>query len=294
MPRPDPHLSGNKVSHAWQHWLRLQFMFLLRRNSNRYKAVKKYKRKLFGFEKVYILLEHPKCGRTWLRYMLCQAEALAHGVPLRNTVHSVWYARHSLPRVSYDHGFKDLVPLSEYSLDFTKMHPGVQGCIFMVRKPERVMVSWYYQCRFRENLFEGSLPDFIRHPLLGIQFYVQYVEHYFQHIQQINHTVITYEDLKRDPAATLAKVLEFVHLKISPESVEKIVANSTFEQMKRLEQSSSLGVEWLQSDSKDPRTWKVRSGGQEKLADILSPPDLEYIRSCYEQSPVFRELGYVS
>ena len=42
--------------------------------------------KVMGGIPWHVLLEHPKCGRTWLRYMINLAEASHYNVPLRYTL----------------------------------------------------------------------------------------------------------------------------------------------------------------------------------------------------------------
>lgn len=71
----------------------------------------------------YLLIEHPKCGRTWLRYMIHQAEAKSYDIPLRNMMYEIWYPKYCLPRVDYGHRFSIGAP-DPYS-----------GFILLVRRP---------------------------------------------------------------------------------------------------------------------------------------------------------------
>jgi hypothetical protein len=277
-----------------EHLLRLAFHRFLKRNPARYNQAKAWRRRLFGYHPVYLLLEHPKCGRTWLRYMVNQAESAAYGVPLQNTVENVWCGRHNLPRLGVQHGFKPGQPHKPFAYDLPNLPDYVRGVMLLVRRPERVMVSWYHQCRFRENLYSGDISSFLRDPGLGIRFYVRYVEHYLAKLKQCRRgLLLTYEEMRADPEGVLARVLEFIELELPRRQVAEIVRNSSFSRMQALQNSGELWVPWLASDPNDPRTWKVRSGGKEDLAEVLSPEDLDYLRSCYQDSPAFRELGYV-
>lgn len=276
---------------AGYHALKLYLHLLLRRPELRPLAWR-VKRLLIGGCDQYVVIEHPKCGRTWLRYMIHQAEAIACGVPLRNTMYEVWYRQHALPRVNYVHGFKPGRPLAERAMAIGTGDPRQKGFILLVRQPERVMISYYHQLAFRERVFEGTLAEFIRDPHHGIDNYVAWVEHYHGALQAVPHLVVTYERLRADTEGELAALLRFVGLPLPPEAVARIVENSSLDRMRELEERRSYDVGWLLSDSGDPRARKVRSGGSEALAESFSGDDLRFLASRYERSQVFARLGY--
>ena len=93
----------------------------------------------------YTHIEYPKCGRTWLRYMLCQAQAVKYDIPLRNCMHDICYKELDLPRIYYVHGVNPLKSFGEYSYRRHLNQVGKpKGVIFQVRQPERVMLSYYF------------------------------------------------------------------------------------------------------------------------------------------------------
>ena len=241
--------------------------------------------------RTFVHIEHPKCGRSWLRFMIQQAEALKYGVPLRNTVHGVWYRQYDLPRLVYHHGMRNGSPVKE--THFTHIPTSRQaGWILQVRQPERVMISWFYEATYRAKAYDGSISEFIRDPNWGIRNYVDHVEFYSDVMQEVNHMLITYENLRDNTFTTVKEVLEFIDLVLPDAIISEIVDNSTFTKMQKIERENRFNVHYLRSDRNDPRTWKTRTGGQDRLEDLFDPSDLDFMRSSYESSDMFIKLGY--
>lgn len=252
------------------------------------------KRRLLGDRDQYIVIEHPKCGRTWLRYMIHQAEAIACGVPLRNAMYEVWYRQHALPRVNYVHGFRPGKSIADHALKLAQGDPRQKGFVLLVRAPERVMISYYHHLTFRDRVFSGSLSEFVRHPHHGIDNYIAWVEHYFAALQPYPHLTVTYERLRADASGELMRILGFVGLHVTPEQAAAIVENSTLDKMRAVEEQRLYDVGWLLSGSDDVRGRKVRSGGAESLESSLSEDDRRFLVSRYERSEPFQRLGYVA
>jgi hypothetical protein len=278
---------------ALYHGLKLRLHLLLRRPECRALAAR-VKGRWLGDRDQYVVIEHPKCGRTWLRYMIHHAESLACGVPLRNTMHEVWYRRHALPRANYVHGFKPGRPIAEHALTLRAGDPRQRGFILMVRQPERVMLSYYHHLAYRDRTFSGTLADFVRDEWYGVANYVAWVEHYWRALASYPHVVLTYEALRADTAAQLARVLEFVGLGLPAGEVARIVALSTLEAMRAAELEKRYDVGWLLNTTGDQRGSKVRSGGAEPLELAFTPADLSYMAARYERSEPFVRLGYTS
>ena len=155
------------------------------------------------------------------------------------------------------------------------------------------MISWYHECVFRQRSYDRSIGEFIRDPYLGIKNYIEHVEFYFNAYQRVNHMTITYENLQSDTSGILKEVLEFLGLNLPVGAINEIVNNSTFAKMQAIERENRYNVYYLKSNPSDPRTWKLRTGGKDKLEEYFSPSDLQYIRSRYEDSQPFVKLGYV-
>lgn len=257
-------------------------------------GVGKYLRILPSDLKRYILLEYPKCGRTWLRFMINQAESRAFGIPLINALHGVPYAEFDLPRVRYVHGFQVGIPIKEWNTTVTTGdgEDDRAGVVMLVRDPERVIVSYYFQTVFRDAKFTGSISEFVRDPAFGIEVYVRYLEHYLKALEGQKHMLVTYEGLQADTRSVLGQILQFCGINLSEDAVDEIVRASEFQKMQDFERTGRLNPSWLRPASSDPRALKLRSGGKDRPGDHLSPDDLAFIHEICGASWALKKLGY--
>ena len=78
----------------------------------------------------------------------------------------------------------------------------------------------------------------------------------------MDHTqIIKYEDMKADPAATLAKVMSFIDCDFSNADIDKAVEFASFENLAQKEKNSYFSSGHLQaSDSTNENSLKVRKG----------------------------------
>lgn len=252
-----------------------------------------YKKKLLSDKPLSIVIEFPKCGRTWLRFMIHQAEALKYNVPLINTMHEVWYREYGLPRVGYIHGFKPEYSMQDYHHEVQTGTTRRDGYIFIVRDPKRVMISYYHQCCYREGFYKGSFANFLRDKDYGISKFIEYIDYYYPRIKQVKHFILRYEDLSMNPELYLKGVLEFVDLSLSEQQIKQIVKNSNFSNMKQIEKTNRFRVGWLAPSTKvDSNSYKVRTGGKDHLEDYYTQDDLIYLHEIVRKSGSLRKLGY--
>lgn len=255
----------------------------------------------------FVVLEHPKCGRTWLRFMLCQAISIYFHIPLENVIFDIVYPSLKLPMVYYVHGLSPKKSFQEYSFkNHFRPERSPAGIIFLVRKPERVMRSYYYQLKYRTDNKEPELydrtsnrdmfitfSDFIRNPHYGIKKYVQYVDHYLNFLKGKNSILIKYEDMLENTYKTLSNVLTFIDIDLNEKQKVQIVEDSTFERMKAIERNRTYNVDWLvPSDKSNRNSYKVRAAYNEKIEDVISDDDIKYMKTEYTRSGFFKELGY--
>ncbi len=88
----------------------------------------------------YVVLSFPKSGRTWLRAILGKYLELTHGIVFTTEFDNV--ARDKLPKIKFTH---NLHRMSYFS----------GKIIFLTRDPRDVVVSYYYQKKYRDNHIPG-------------------------------------------------------------------------------------------------------------------------------------------
>lgn len=242
--------------------------------------------------KKFMVLSYPKCGRTWLRYMINLAEAEAYKIPLRNTVHGIRYGQYNLPRGGYTHGFRVEKRLCDFHVEIA-INSRMQGVVFLARDPVRVMISYYHQKVYREGAFKGTISEFIRNENLGIVKYAEFIDYYLPKVKAVPNKVVLYEDLKTHTMSSVADVLEFMGIDLSQAAVARVVQNASFDKMAELEKSNEFKLWWFREGaSGDPRGRKVRTGGEDRISEHLFESDLEFIRDICAGSKNLRELGY--
>ncbi len=231
----------------------------------------------------HLVLEYPKCGRTWLRFMICSAEARAYGLPLESVLWQAWYPEHGLPRVVYQHGIDFSRPLAEGAINFSadRSRP-FKSLTLLYRDPIRVMISFFFHERHRMRRYDGTLATFIRDPHFGAKRYAEYVAHYRPIVEAAGGLIISYEEMRRDTSGVLAKVLGRFEIPADQATVDLIVAGASLERLQRFAEGTPGLPGWITSSGDDPKGRKFRSGGAERIDELLTAADVAYVREAWQ------------
>jgi hypothetical protein len=238
------------------------------------------------------VVSYPKCGRTWLR-------VLTHKYLERCGLQAHEFRDKSLMKIpgnhilKFEHDKSSWVPApcSMKNLNFdTKKYTG-KKIVFLVRDPRDVLVSSWYHLKFRENVYTGSLSEFIRDDLVGIRKLVAFMNMWIEnsHIPD-SFTVITYEDLHRDSVVYFSDFLKFLDININHEALGTAIEESTFRKMKEMELHNKLNEPWMKPGSKQSaNSMKIRKGSVGGYKNELSPEDIQYVNSVIRDglSPKF-------
>lgn len=168
-----------------------------------------------------VLVSFPKCGRTWLRTMIDRALDLEYGTPPLRL------------RVVHDDDpfWKRPEELARHKREFR--HKRV---LLLTRDPRDALVSGYFHKHDRQQLYRGSLADYLDEPRGGLETIATWTR-----IWRANAGVpeafleVRYEDLHADPAATLACVLAFLGAPVTRERIDAAVEFASFANMRARE-----------------------------------------------------------
>ena len=231
------------------------------------------------------VISYPKSGRTWLRVMLAKALALHFEDP-RNIV----FDPVDVVRNNHQRG-----PLIRFTHDRSAKSPAVetnQGeeryqqytrkkVIFLVRDPRDVLVSHYFQrTRRRGYNHDLSLSDFVKHPWWGADRVVAFMKGWYEHRRvPSDFLLVRYEDMHRDTAAELRRILTFLNLgDVSDEIVRTSVDYASFDNMLKMSLNElSEEPRLAPADPQDPESFKVRKGEIGGYKRYLSAADVEYV-----------------
>jgi hypothetical protein len=157
----------------------------------------------------------------------------------------------------------------------------------LTRDIRDTLVSSYFHETRRTGMFRDSLPAFVRDDVFGARKFVTFYTLWYRHRHVPRELLLVrYEDLHRDPAGELARLLAFMEAPVPGAIQAEAVIYGSFDNMRLLEEGHALNDSMLaQRVAGDDESRKVRSGKIGGFKDYLSSEDLAYI------AEVVRELG---
>ena len=221
----------------------------------------------------WVLMSWGKSGRTWLRVMLSRAYTLKGGFDASELLDfdNLKKRDSSLPAVFFTH--------NNYLRDYTgnqhsKRHFQGKRIVLLVRDPRDVAVSQFFQWQYRmrpNKKFINDYPphganidawDFVLDKDAGVPRIVDYFNGWASAMPELKDVlVVRYEDMRRQPAEVLAKILAFTDTDVTPEQVQEAVDFAAYENMKKMEQDSFFkgsGARVKPGDKDNPESFKVR------------------------------------
>lgn len=186
------------------------------------------------------VISFPKTGTTWVQeivYLIHNnlnfEKAAAKNLEQRFPFLEYFYPGVSSiestasPRLIKTHLPYSLLPESVY-LEMPKI-------IYIVRNPKDVCVSLYHFTRYiKETDYKGSFEEFVESFLKGHVAYGPIWKHYLEwwdHRNDANVLIVSYEDLQRDPHGVIFKISQFLDKPLKDDEVQAIAEHCSFENM---------------------------------------------------------------
>ena len=250
------------------------------------------------FKPHYEIVSYPKCGRTWVRFMLGNMfnEHFALGLDndqmleLKKKVH---WRRLAIPYIEMHHD-ADAYKKHVSEIAFRTGRYTGKRVLFLLRDPRDVVVSQYHQLSKRQGLVDTDLSSFIRSEDGGLPCIVKFYNEWLEHIHVTReHLILRYEDLKSDPFGQLKRLVAFFGLSDIPDTcLRNAIEASTFARMQKLEKKGAFTNERMRpKDPNDTQTFKVRKGKVGGYLDECSPDDIRFIDG-YIADNLSPEAGY--
>jgi hypothetical protein len=234
------------------------------------------------------IVSHPKCGRTWVAVMLASVFSRITGRPFTLDLYQYGGWRRGLPYILFTHDGAGTARVLHHDKGAFRR----RAVLLLVRDPRDVLVSHYFQVTKRQRLFAGDLDAFIRDPVYGVDWLIDYMNAWAASRDLPRRfTVLSYEACQEDPGRALRTLLEFFRVEPVPDEViAGAVEAGAFENMRRLERENRLEDYRLRpGDLADPESYKVRRGRVGGYVDYLTPEQLAYVdeRLRARLSPLF-------
>jgi len=230
-----------------------------------------------------LVISPGKSGRTWLRVLIHRALALHFDVPF--DVERMGRDRDDVPFLVFTHELASHVrddPPGCRLLGRSLVPNSIAArkkVLLLARDPRDVIVSSFFHKTKRSKRIDCTLSEFIRHPRYGIEGIVWVLNQWRARFREHPDCLwLSYEAMQADPAAELARVLAFLEVDASPETIAEAVAFASFDNMKQGEASGTFQSDRLQpGDASDPDSYKVRKGKVRGYLEHFEGADLECV-----------------
>jgi len=247
----------------------------------------------------YALVSYPKCGRTWVRFVMARALQYQHGYQTERyfLLTSRLYHHLTGKQLLVTHDARSRRKGQVARREEKAVFEGV-SVVLLTRDIRDTLVSHYYH-RIQQNRRRAlTLSGFIQTPKLGIKGILRYYLGWYQ-AQDIpeNLILVRYEDLRHDTFTAMRQIADSLGMAdVSNDALQRAIVDGGFEKMRALEQAGKIehrGMK-LSSDPKDQQARRVRKGKVAGYMDELSPEDLAYIDEQVTQSGVPSDWVYAS
>lgn len=168
--------------------------------------------------------------------------------------------------------------------------------VFLHRDPRDTAVSGFFQVKFREVGYSGSVSEFVRDPCNGLEKICKYNLRWRDLGEgRPNFRMVSYEQLRLNTNDQLTAILSFFKAKRDPTSVEEVVQASSFQEMRKAEATNGFanayGAVLSPSDPSNPESFKVRKGKVGGFVDYLTREDVEYCDGVLRELDYFARMG---
>jgi hypothetical protein len=255
-----------------------------------------------------VIVSFGKSGRTWLRVMLSRLYQVKHGLSQRYLIgfDNFHAMNRAIPRIFFTHDnyIKDYTGNTDSKADFYD-----RRVVLLARDPRDVAVSQFFQWQYRMkpnkkilNRYPGEgeevpIFDFVMDTDAGLPKIIDFMNLWARERERLQgFFLLRYEDLRRAPEETLARLLEFMATPGTPEEIREAVEFSSYENMKKMEQKKTFwlsGGRMVPKDRDNPNTYKVRRAKVGGYRDYFDDEQVARIEALVNETldPVF---GYTS
>jgi hypothetical protein len=219
-----------------------------------------------------VIVSFGKSGRTWVRVLISRFYQLHYRLRSETLLgfDNLHRKNRSIPRIflTHDNYVQDYSGNRDSKRDYYD-----KRVILLVRSPQDVAVSQYFQWKFRMRPGKKSLNDYPEHGAeispyefamsqAGLQKIIDFMNLWAAEKDRIRDLlIIRYEDLRADTAGVFAKIMRFLGAPEDEAAIRGAVEYASVENMRKLEEKR---VFWLSGgrmtarDTGNPDSYKVR------------------------------------
>ncbi len=232
-----------------------------------------------------LLISYPKCGRTWLTMLLARALATHAGLDDVDYLANDLPWREGLPRIRISHDDNPHWKTARGLARSKRRYRG-KSVVLLVRDPRDVVVSMYFERSRRERAYSGTLHEFLHEARGSLATILAYYNVWArERAQPRGFCLVRYEDLKRDTAAEVARILRFAGLAPADAHVQEAVRFASFENMRAMEAGDVLGSGRLRArDPNDAESFKTRKAKVGGFVDYMTPAEIAWMERSIRET----------
>jgi len=242
---------------------------------------------------VVYAVSFPKSGRSWLEFMIAKIYADLLHIPIEWFLKKKKTGGDNLPRILFGHGYKNTTIAQGKNFPITYYKN--KKIFLLVRDPRDVVVSHYYNEKYRSKNFNGTISEFIRFPYFnertksikaryGIKPIINYMNAWITNSNIFRNLFIAYyEDIRLDVYGQFKIILNYIGVKVPEHFIHSAIDYGQFDNMRRVELNGKVNWHGF-STSNDERSLKTRKGIVGGYQQELSPEDIDYINFEIEQN----------
>lgn len=214
------------------------------------------------------LCSFPKCGRTWLRFILSNYLNDVYELGADVDLHTMFQIMpndvldEQRGMQAFKYGRVTEMPMIVVS--HTEFEPKFDGkpIVFLIRSISDALVSFYFHNSHQWSHWQGDLAEFIRHEDWGLPRMVRYLNGWSAKLDGREVCVVTYESLKHDAPREVQRIVKFLGLRSDPAAVHRAVSLASVDRMRRLEIERPLpGHQYDPQNRNASRVRKAQVGG---------------------------------
>lgn len=234
---------------------------------------------------------YPKCGRTWLRFMITRYQLRLRGLDADLTLKNLWRFSPNLKLTGRYGLFASRVPEPLVRVFGThSRHPGLfrqRRVIHLSRDLRDVLVSYFHHQRARQA-YDGLLTGFVWEygALAELIAYVDRWQRWLAAQPPSTALCLRYEDLQTDSAGGLRAAITHMGLPVDEDLLREAAEFGSADNMRRLEKSHGTLEFSTQDLAQNAEAFHVRRATVSGFRDELSEPDIRRINA-----EIVRRLG---
>jgi len=225
---------------------------------------------------------YPRSGNTWLRFMLF--EILLGQSPSFNHVDKV------VPDIGKQGKASPVLPNRGRLIKTHEPYrPEYRKAIYLVRDARDVALSEFaYQkaLGLAEDDFDQFLQRFLRGAVNPFGSWMAHVDSWMSAKDEGRAPIllVRFDELRRDPEASLGKMMEFLEVPIEAEVIHRAVANNSVEKMRDQEKRNPVKA--------SAKGRFIRSGAVEGWREKFTDAQAQLVQQC--AGNVLSRLGYLA